>query len=231
MRLADLRHVERLKKNFAAKVDYSGVIIVPELGPCWPWKGARARLGYGNLSYTIALNDHRHMHSSRMAYLIEYGEIADDLDVCHKCDYPPCVRPTHLFAGTASENLKDMMAKGRRMYPSKRGEHNNNAKLKLSQVACIRSAYKAGENRASLARRYGVGWTAIDRIVKNRSWEAEHDSSSKRKGVAICPPHFSTGSRRCISPYDPRTYRIISKETMIIYSPNIISKKKRTISV
>jgi hypothetical protein len=33
------------------------------------------------------------------------------------------------------------------------------------------------------------------------------------------------------TPYDPGNYRIISKETVTIYSPNIITKQKRIISV
>ena len=37
--------------------------------------------------------------------------------------------------------------------------------------------------------------------------------------------------RDSAKPYDPSSYRIINKETITIYSPNIISKKKRIISV
>lgn len=32
---------------------------------------------------------------------------------CHTCDFPPCVNPDHLFAGSQSENIIDSVLKGR----------------------------------------------------------------------------------------------------------------------
>lgn len=33
---------------------------------------------------------------------------------CHTCDNPPCIRPSHLYAGDAQSNADDMIARGRR---------------------------------------------------------------------------------------------------------------------
>lgn len=45
--------------------------------------------------------------------MITHGPIQAGLWVLHKCDVRHCVRPDHLFLGTAAENTTDMMRKGR----------------------------------------------------------------------------------------------------------------------
>lgn len=77
---------------------------------CWIWLGNRDRDGYG---LTPGKNPpERRAH--RMAYVFTYGSIPDGLLVCHSCDNPPCVKPSHLFLGTQKDNQQDAWAKGRK---------------------------------------------------------------------------------------------------------------------
>ena len=75
---------------------------------CWEWTAKLNDTGYGIFSeHGQAILVHRRV------YALTRGEDAGDLDVCHACDNPPCCRPDHLFKGTAAENHRDSMAKGR----------------------------------------------------------------------------------------------------------------------
>lgn len=71
---------------------------------CWEWDGCRNGKGYGQFCNTRA---------HRFSYMVYVGKIPDGLFVCHHCDNPPCVNPAHLYAGTAKDNVRDCIARGR----------------------------------------------------------------------------------------------------------------------
>src|SRR5262245_12418777 len=87
-------------RRFWSKVDKTGI--------CWLWRGARNRQAYGMFHLQ---GEMRRAH--RVAYELTYGAIPDGLFVCHTCDTPACVRPDHLWLGTARDNAQDCKAKGR----------------------------------------------------------------------------------------------------------------------
>lgn len=80
------------------------------LTACIDWPGSRLDAGYGKLY----VPGQGMVLAHRWVWEQVNGEpVPDGLFVCHRCDHPPCINPTHLFLGTPLDNNEDKMAKGR----------------------------------------------------------------------------------------------------------------------
>lgn len=141
---------------------------------CWVWTGAVYVNGYGAF-VTWENSKRRNWKAHRMAWILTNGPIPNGLRVCHHCDNPPCVRPTHLFLGTDADNLRDARNKGRRLplrhRPGKaRGERQHSAKLTAADVADIRRENHNGIRQVDLAVRFGVSQGTISAAVRRQTW-------------------------------------------------------------
>lgn len=146
-------------KRFEAKF-----IPEPNSG-CWLWFGAADRKGYGRLNIA-----REYFKAHRLSYVFYKGALTAPL-VCHHCDNPACVNPTHLFEGGHRENTQDSYNKNRRSHiiiPS--GEDTKKSKLTNNDVLSIRATYGV-LTQTELAEIYGVTQACIWHILHGRTWK------------------------------------------------------------
>jgi len=128
------------------------------VGSCLEWQGTRIHSGYGKTSL-----DGKTVAAHRLAWIFSHGPIPPGLYVCHSCDNPPCVEPSHLWLGTNTDNMQDMVSKGREIRTF--GEKNPSARLTDEEVRQIRRHAANGINRHLQAKYFDVSDTTISDIV------------------------------------------------------------------
>lgn len=154
-----------LRHRFWNKVD------IGSDSECWEWQAA-TRQGYG----AIKVNG-KTRGAHRVAWELTNGSIPKGLCVCHKCDNPPCVNPSHLFLGTKKENNYDMIRKGRKYELTEedyrkawRSNGQRAAKLTKRQVAKIKVLLAKGHSQRAIAKQFPVSHDAIHKIATGKTW-------------------------------------------------------------
>jgi hypothetical protein len=160
-----VENLDALLLRFWAKVDKT-----PGQGPqghCWAWLGYKDPEGYGGVSL-----DREWMRVARVSYYLHTKKtLSTSLVIRHKCDWPPCVRPSHLLSGTQKDNVADKTSRGRCNYAC--GDDVSFAVLSSPQVLAIRSRYRRGScdaNYKTLAEEYKVHISTIVHIIKRNTW-------------------------------------------------------------
>lgn len=158
---------------------WAGVDVTGGTDGCWLWRKAVLHPdGYGMWSIRLAKARTVTWRAHRLAWALIHGNIPGDMMVCHRCDNPPCCNPAHLFLGTNTDNVRDMISKGRQNYliakshaPLVWGEKHPNAKLTDAAVRSFRSRYRAGEKITPLAAELGMSTTALKAALVGRTWK------------------------------------------------------------
>ncbi|SRR6266487_1012585 len=168
------RQTMPVEQRFWTRVDRS------HSSGCWLWQGKPDKKGYGRFCY-----NRRIVFAHRFSYELAYGSIPEGLYVCHTCDVPACVNPSHFFLGTLADNNADMRAKGRSVNPPAKanktsfqkgvtcGEKHPRAKLTWDDIAEARQLRQQGWLWRELASRYGVTMPSIRKAVHGYTWKVQ----------------------------------------------------------
>lgn len=116
---------------------------------CWPWTRARRNAqGHGGV-----WDGSRWTHAHRVAFRLTYGRILPGLEICHRCDNPPCCRPDHLFIGTHATNMADSSTK-------RRGKH----RISLEVERRVLGLLAQGWSPYRIGRAVGISKSSVGRI-------------------------------------------------------------------
>jgi len=151
---------------------------------CWNWDKAVKSFGYGYMTIGSRSDGTRNTITAHRASYSEFKEpIPEGLWVLHKCDNPKCVNPDHLYLGTRTENVRDMVNRGR--LSPQTGENNSNAKLSWVDVRAIRAERSSLKTPyRQMAKKYGLKHhTSVMDICNGKSWkEPEPPEQEKQNG-------------------------------------------------
>lgn len=131
---------------------------------CWLWIGRIRPDGYGE----IRIQGRGRVLTHRLSYELFCEPIPAGKFICHKCDNRACVNPHHLYAGTQSDNMRDM---------HQRGRHPND--VKPFEKKCARGHRYSLENTLLKTRPDGRTY----RRCKICRLESERHRSKTRKAL------------------------------------------------
>lgn len=148
--------------------------------PCIIGAGSPDKDGYLRIQV-----DRRQWRAHRWAWTQANGPIPAGLMVLHHCDNPPCVNPQHLFVGTAADNSRDMVAKGRSAHMAgpangnyghrgRRPPHRASVELETAILAAYDDSHPTFQ---VLGRQFGVHPATAWRIVRARQGSRDRRGS------------------------------------------------------
>ncbi len=150
---------------------------------CLEWTGYRMPSGYGCVDVPKKWKIKRKSFlAHRVFFYLENGIQPKELCVMHSCDNRPCCNPDHLSLGTALDNNRDAILKGRR-YKQPRFELST--KITKNMFDSAKHEYETTNLYiAEIARKYGVNPPALfDCFRRNGVQTVTKSKNLQRKDV------------------------------------------------
>lgn len=142
---------------------------------CLEWTGSLEKNGYARF-----FHKNIRWHAHRAAFVCEYGSIPAFTMICHTCDNRKCVNHEHIYAGSHTDNVRDMVQRDRLSRGQKhsltmkgkikKGNDCHFSVLNSNKVIMIRELYKIFPNCCYLSRLLDINRKTIDDIINKKSW-------------------------------------------------------------
>lgn len=142
---------------------------------CWLYNGQRnfnpkdpRRGGYG-VTTRVVDGVCRQIYVHRWSYETHVGAIPEGLCVMHTCDTRNCWNPAHLTLGTARDNTRDMMDKGR----------HGRLRVTVELAEKIRAEYRPYDpecGAAALGAKYGLHPNYVARVASGSAGPPSRDA-------------------------------------------------------
>ncbi len=136
---------------------------------CWNWQGGTRPNGKGVLYGRHHLSNGSVIGAHRFAFQQVTGVLPVGMFVCHTCDNPLCVNPSHLFLGNHADNMRDMVAKGRSFKGA--GENKKGRALLTNEQATELRMSSLTERELGI--KYGMSAGNAGHIRRGKSYRVE----------------------------------------------------------
>jgi len=127
---------------------------------CWIWIGRNPYKHLKTKGYPGFLLGDRQYAAHRVSWKIAHGHIDDTLQVLHTCDNKRCVNPNHLYQGTPSDNMGDIVS---RHY----NEISYRRRFDKEQILTMQSLRQSGETLDAIAQKFNTKRQTVHYVLKN----------------------------------------------------------------
>lgn len=126
---------------------------------CWKWNGTIGFDGYARLTFKK-----KQYRAPRVAVMISGRQIKETDHACHSCGNAWCCNPSHIYAGTPSQNNADKIEHGTHRF----GSQVYCAVLHEENINDIRNSKLSNKKLGEI---YGVSATCISKAKNKETWK------------------------------------------------------------